>query len=149
MSPPPTTLVPEQFGPLHGVRILSTGTIMAEPVAAGLAAEMGAEVIHIERPKEGEDWRHAEFPIVAPDGELVASSWVQDHRNMYHTTLDFSTPEGRDIFLQLVRRADSGWKVPRRARTTSGAWTTRRMGAGHRNLHRGAGGTLKLRQITR
>lgn len=109
MSPPPTTLVPEQFGPLHGVRILSTGTIMAEPVAAGLAAEMGAEVIHIERPKEGEDWRHAEFPIVAPDGELVASSWVQDHRNMYHT-LDFSTPEGRDIFLQLVRRADSDGK---------------------------------------
>lgn len=116
MGPPPTTLVSEQFGPLQGVRILSTGTIMAEPVAAGLAAEMGAEVIHIERPKAGEDWRHAEFPIVAPDGELVASSWVQDHRNMYHTTLDFSTPEGRDIFLQLVRRADI-WMESSKART--------------------------------
>ena len=116
MGPPEPTLVPEKFGPLSGVRILSTGTIVAEPMAAVLAAEMGAEVIHIERPGGGEDWRHAEFPIVAPDGELVASSWVQDHRNMYNTTLDFSTPGGRDIFLQLAARADI-WMESSKART--------------------------------
>ncbi len=110
------TLVPEQFGPLQGVRILSTGTIVAEPVAAGMAADMGAEVIHIERPGGGEDWRHAEFPIVAPDGELVASSWIQDHRNMYHTTLDFSTSEGREIFLKLAERSDI-WMESSKART--------------------------------
>ncbi len=39
------SLLPEQFGPLQGVRILSTGTIVAQPFAAALAAEMGAEVI--------------------------------------------------------------------------------------------------------
>ena len=116
MGPSESTLLPEQFGPLQGVRILSTGTIVAEPVAAGMAAEMGAEVIHVERPGAGEDWRVAEFPIQGPDGNLVASSWLQDHRNMYHTTLDFSTAEGREIFLQLAQWADV-WMESSKART--------------------------------
>ena len=44
------SLVPEAFGPLQGVRIISTGTLIAQPFAAELAAEMGAEVIQLERP---------------------------------------------------------------------------------------------------
>ncbi len=39
MSPRAESLLPEQFGPLQGVRILSTGTIVAQPFAATLAAE--------------------------------------------------------------------------------------------------------------
>ncbi len=68
MGPPEPTLLSDQFGPLQGVRILSTGTIVAEPVAAGMAAEMGAEVIHIERPGKGEDWRVASSPLKLPTG---------------------------------------------------------------------------------
>ena len=44
-------LLPKQFGPLQGVRILSTGSLIAQPFAANIAAEMGAEVIQIEPPK--------------------------------------------------------------------------------------------------
>ena len=116
MGPQGPSLLLEQFGPLQGVRILSTGTIVAEPVAAGMAAEMGAEVIHIERPGRGEDWRHAEFPIDGPDGEEIASSWVQDRRNTYYTTLDFSTPEGQEIFLKLIERTDI-WMESSKAQT--------------------------------
>ena len=116
MDPAKPTLMTEHFGPLQGVRILSTGTIVAEPVAAGMAADMGAEVIHIEKPGKGEDWRVAEFPIETPDGGLAASSWIQDHRNMYHTTLDFSTTEGREIFLRLAERTDI-WMESSKART--------------------------------
>ena len=94
MDPAKPTLMTENFGPLQGVRILSTGTIVAEPVAAGMAADMGAEVIHIEKPGKGEDWRVAEFPIETPDGGLAASSWIQDHRNMYHTTLGVGRRHG-------------------------------------------------------
>ena len=36
------SLLPKQFGPLQGVRILSTGPLMAQPFAASLAGEMGA-----------------------------------------------------------------------------------------------------------
>ncbi len=116
MRAPVPSLLPEQFGPLQGVRILSTGSIVAEPVAAGIAAEMGAEVIHIERPGKGEDWREAEFPIDGPNGERIASSWVQDRRNTYYTTLDFSTTEGREIFLKLIQWADI-WMESSKART--------------------------------
>ncbi len=52
------TLVPEAFGPLQGVKIVSTGTLIAQPFAATLAAEMGAEVIQVERPGCGDvGWR--------------------------------------------------------------------------------------------
>jgi len=82
----------------------------------GDVAGMGAEVIHIEKPGKGEDWRVAEFPIETPNGDLAASSWIQDHRNMYHTTLDFSTTEGREIFLRLAERTDI-WMESSKART--------------------------------
>ncbi len=102
------SLVPEQFGPLQGVRILSTGTIVAQPFAASLAADMGAEVIHVERPKEGDVWRQLGRPIPLPgeDGGTASTTWVQEHRNTFCVTLDMSTAEGKDLFLQLVSHAD-------------------------------------------
>lgn len=101
------SLVPRRFGPLQGVRFLSTGTIMAQPYAVTLAAEMGAEVIQIERPGVGDAvWRTLEFPLNGKDGNSVASAWVQTRRNSFHVTLNLSTPKGREMFLSLVSRAD-------------------------------------------
>ena len=57
MEPRAQSLVPEQLGHLQGVRIISSETYIAEPFAAALAAQMGAEVIQIERPREGDIWR--------------------------------------------------------------------------------------------
>ena len=57
------TLVPEAFGPLQGVKIVSSGTLIAQPFAAALAADMGAEVIQIERPGVGDvGWRDDRHP---------------------------------------------------------------------------------------
>ena len=104
-NPPP--LLPRQFGPLQGVRILSTGTIIAQPFAAAMAAEMGAEVIQIERTGPGDAvWRNLEFPIPAEDGSTVAAGWVQNRRNSFHTTLNLSTPRGKDLFLELIPHID-------------------------------------------
>src|SRR5262245_15932363 len=51
-------LIPEPFGPLQGVKILSTGTLIAQPYAAHLAAAFGAQVIQIEHPCGTTDpWR--------------------------------------------------------------------------------------------
>ena len=101
------SLLPEQFGPLQGIRILSSGTIIAQPFAAEMAAEMGAEVIQIERPTVGDSaWRNLEFPIKGEDGTSVAAGWVQDRRNMLHVTLDLSSERGRELFLNLIRQAD-------------------------------------------
>jgi len=72
-------LQPDQFGALQGVRILSTGSIIAQPYAAAMAAEMGAEVIQVERPKVGDNvWRELEFPIQGDNGVRIAAGWVQD-----------------------------------------------------------------------
>jgi crotonobetainyl-CoA:carnitine CoA-transferase CaiB-like acyl-CoA transferase len=103
------TLVPEQFGPLQGVKILSTGTIIAQPFAAVLAAQMGAEVIQIERPKIGDAvWREVGLRIKTKDAETPApsASWLAERRNEFNLTLDMGTTEGKEIFLKLCERAD-------------------------------------------
>ncbi|MCZ6545532.1 MAG: CoA transferase, partial [Chloroflexi bacterium] len=66
---PRETLVPEVFGALQGVRILSTGSLIAQPFAAVLAAQMGAEVIQVERPGSGDAvWREVGLRIPASNG---------------------------------------------------------------------------------
>ena len=106
MKARPESLLPEQFGPLQGVRIISTGTIIAQPFAATLAAEMGAEVIQIERPRIGDVTRTAGLSVGEVDGSPIGSLWAQDRRNTFHITLDFSAPEGKDLFLRLIAEAD-------------------------------------------
>lgn len=101
-------LVPEEFGPLKGVRIISSGNFIAEPFAAQLAAEMGAEVIHVEQPGLGDaTWRSFGNKLPARDGgEAVGTNWIQERRNMFSISLDMSKPRGRDLMLGLARDAD-------------------------------------------
>ena len=106
MSPRAESLLPEQFGPLQGVRILSTGTIVAQPFAAALAAEMGAEVIQIERPRFGDVTRGTGVVNKVEDGLRFNPLWLQDRRNTFHTTLDFTSREGREMFLWLIAGVD-------------------------------------------
>lgn len=118
------TLMPERFGPLQGVRIVSSGTLIAQPFAATLAAEMGAEVIQIERPGIGNvGWRQTGAKLKTRyGGTEISANWIQDRRNMFCVTLDLSKPKGREIFLRLLDRAEiwmesskpgsySGWNL--------------------------------------
>jgi crotonobetainyl-CoA:carnitine CoA-transferase CaiB-like acyl-CoA transferase len=102
------SLIPERFGPLQGVRIASTGTLIAQPFAAELAAEMGAEVIQIERPGVGDvGWRTLGGTLPAlSGGAAVATNWIQERRNVLCVTLDLSRPRGRDLFLELITGCD-------------------------------------------
>jgi crotonobetainyl-CoA:carnitine CoA-transferase CaiB-like acyl-CoA transferase len=90
------------------VRIVSTGTLIAQPYAAHLAAVFGAEVIQVEHPSGTVDpWRSLATPrLKGGDGVEVTSGFIQERRNAFYVTLDFSAPEGRDLFLRLVRRCD-------------------------------------------
>jgi crotonobetainyl-CoA:carnitine CoA-transferase CaiB-like acyl-CoA transferase len=82
------------FGNLHGLKVLSTGTVVAEPYAASLMAEQGADVIHVES-------------SVAPDTcRAIRYAWNQEHRNERCMALNIPSPEGKAIFLQLIEWAD-------------------------------------------
>ncbi len=106
MATDPPPLQARQFGPLRGVRIISSGTIIAQPFAAAMAAEMGAEVIQIERPGVGDVWRDLEFPVEDESGGSTAAGWIQDRRNTHHVTLNLADPQGKDLFLRLISTAD-------------------------------------------
>src|ERR1700738_3351916 len=96
-----SNLVPQQFGPLQDVRIVSWGTNIAQPFAAELAAEMGAEVIHIEPPGRGDPYRASGLNVPADGAKPVGSNWVQERRNMFCITLDPTQPRGRELLLRL------------------------------------------------
>jgi crotonobetainyl-CoA:carnitine CoA-transferase CaiB-like acyl-CoA transferase len=119
------TLVEEPFGPLQGVKIISTGRIVAQPFAAELAAELGAEVLQIEQPGEGDAaWRTIGIRLEARDGgPPVSATWIQERRNIFCISLDLSKARGREIFLRLVGRADILMRVPSRGPIKSGIST--------------------------
>lgn len=73
---------------------------IAEPFAAQLAFEMGAEVIHVEQPGIGDTtWRSFGNKLPARDGGApVGTNWIQE--------LDMSKPRGRDIMLGLACDAE-------------------------------------------
>jgi crotonobetainyl-CoA:carnitine CoA-transferase CaiB-like acyl-CoA transferase len=101
-------LIAEPFGPLQGVRIVSSGTLIAQPFAGELAAEMGAEVIQIERPVLGDaGWRTIGIRLESKgDAPEIATNWVQERRNVFCVTLDLSKSAGRDVFMKLIPTCD-------------------------------------------
>src|SRR2546428_8246718 len=86
---------------LAGVRVLDFGRYIAGPYCAALLADLGADVIRIERRDGGENrW-------VAPIGDDgVGAMYVVMNRNKRGMTLDPSCPEGRAIVKKLVATAD-------------------------------------------
>lgn len=86
---------------LAGVRVLDFGRYIAGPYCAALLADLGADVIRIERRGGGEDrW-------VAPVGEDgVGALYLAMNRNKRAMTLDPACPEGRQIVAKLVATAD-------------------------------------------
>ena len=91
-------------GVLEGVRVLDFGRYIAGPYCAALLADLGAEVIRIER-RDGSEDRFVQ--PVAPDSDCVEGAmFLQMNRNKHGLTLDPMTEKGREIVRKLVRTAD-------------------------------------------
>ena len=86
---------------LDGIRVLDFGRYIAGPYCAALLADLGADVIRIERIGGGEDrW----VAPVAADG--VGALYLVMNRNKRAMTLDPASPDGREIVRKLVATAD-------------------------------------------
>ncbi|HEY9264402.1 MAG TPA: CoA transferase [Mycobacterium sp.] len=89
------------MGVLDGVRVLDYGRFIAAPWCSALLADMGADVVRIEKREGGEDrWVQS----VTSGGE--GGTFLQCNRNKRSLTLDTTTDEGKEITRKLVAQAD-------------------------------------------
>ena len=94
--------------PLAGLRVLELARILAGPWCGQLLADLGADVIKVERPGEGDDTRHWGPPFVtAADGsDLSAAYYHACNRGKRSVAIDIATPEGQARVRALAARAD-------------------------------------------
>ncbi|MBI4312025.1 MAG: CoA transferase [Chloroflexi bacterium] len=98
--------------PLEGVRIIDSTYVVAMPYAMGMATDLGAEVVKIEGPAHVDTTRGV-GTRPGPDGLQGdgdhwnrAVGFNQMNRGKRSLTLDLSRPEGREVFIELVRVSD-------------------------------------------
>jgi len=88
-------------GPLEGLKVVELAHVMAGPVCGLMLADMGADVIKVEKPT-GDDTRRAVPPTIA--GESAA--YMMMNRNKRGVMLDLKSARGRDALHRLLARAD-------------------------------------------
>jgi len=91
--------------PLEGIRVIGLEQYMAGPYCTMLLADAGAEVIKIERPKQG-DPRRSMPPFIEQGDVKKAAGFMGYNRNKKSLALDVSTSEGQDVFRDLAKTAD-------------------------------------------
>ncbi|MGB2465157.1 MAG: CaiB/BaiF CoA transferase family protein [Porticoccaceae bacterium] len=96
-------------GPLTGYKVLDMSRVLAGPWAGQMLADLGAEVIKIERPNQGDDTRHWGPPYLQDkDGNPTtdAAYFFCTNRGKQSITLDITQPEGQEIIRQLALQCD-------------------------------------------
>ena len=94
--------------PLSGLKVLELARILAGPWAGQTLADLGAEVIKVERPGSGDDTRSWGPPFVASEtGERLDAAYFHAcNRGKRSLAIDFERAEGREIVRRLAARAD-------------------------------------------
>ena len=93
--------------PLAGIRVLDLSRVLAGPWCTQLLADLGAEVIKIERPGVGDDTRHWGPPWhVLGGGERVAAYFLSANRGKRSAAIDFATDEGAALVSRLAAGSD-------------------------------------------
>ncbi|MEX2629110.1 MAG: CaiB/BaiF CoA-transferase family protein [Tistlia sp.] len=96
-------------GPLQGLRVLDMTRILAGPTCTQLLGDLGADVVKIERPGEGDDTRRWGPPYVrnADGSDSDASAYfLSSNRNKRSLSIDMAHPEGQALIRRLAETAD-------------------------------------------
>lgn len=97
------------MGALSHLRVLDLSRVLAGPWAGQILADLGAEVIKIERPGNGDDTRAWGPPFLKdPRGENTseAAYYLSANRNKQSVTIDFTQPEGQKLVRELAAKSD-------------------------------------------
>ncbi len=97
------------MGALSHIRVLDLSRVLAGPWCAQNLADLGADVIKVERPGAGDDTRHWGPPFVKDaNGNDTAETayFICINRNKRSITVDISKPEGQEIIRQLAKESD-------------------------------------------
>jgi crotonobetainyl-CoA:carnitine CoA-transferase CaiB-like acyl-CoA transferase len=111
-------------GPLKDVKVIDLSHIMAGPACSMLLADMGADVIKVERMPDGDDSRRMVPPAIADQ----SAAFLIMNRNKRGIALDLRTEGGRNVLSRLLKNADVLIENFRRG-------TMERMGLGYDALH--------------
>jgi formyl-CoA transferase len=90
---------------LQGIRVLDLTNVLAGPFATLHLALMGAEVVKIENPKDGDLARKLGI-LPELNDQLMGTSFLAQNANKKSVTLNTKSPEGKEIFKRLVKTAD-------------------------------------------
>ncbi len=92
--------------PLAGIRVLDLSRVLAGPWCTQLLADLGAEVIKIERPGVGDDTRHWGPPWHGEGDERVAAYFLSANRGKKSAAIDLSRPEGAELVRKIAENCD-------------------------------------------
>ncbi len=95
-------------GPLQGIRVLDLSRVLAGPWCSQMLADLGAEVIKVEKPGEGDDTRGWGPPFITNgDGSRGdAAYFVSANRGKKSVAIDMAKPAGQELIRSLARRSD-------------------------------------------
>lgn len=89
-------------GPLDNITVLDLTRVLSGPYATMWLADMGADIIKVERPETGDDTRQYGPPFVSGESAYFMSV----NRNKKSITLDFKSEEGKDVLWDLIEESD-------------------------------------------
>lgn len=96
-------------GALAGIKVLDLSRVLAGPWATQMLADLGADVIKVERPVAGDDTRHWGPPFLKDDAgndTREASYFTACNRNKRSITVDMAHPEGQALLRKMAAEAD-------------------------------------------
>ena len=92
--------------PLVGIKVLDLSRVLAGPWCTQLLADLGAEVIKVERPGAGDDTRYWGPPWHGEGEKRVAAYFLSCNRGKRSAAIDFAQPEGAEIVRRLAMDSD-------------------------------------------
>lgn len=91
---------------LKGIRVIEVAQYVFVPVASGVLAEWGADVIKVEHPTRGDAYRGLKRTGNLPTAGLVNYAWEHANRGKRSLGLDLTRPDGREVLSKLLASAD-------------------------------------------